>query len=198
MIEKKILEEYGAEVVQYSKGEYIFEKGSMAKYYFQIISGGIKMNYYNDNGNEFIQGIFGKNKSFGEPPLLIDSEYPANAVCLSAASVFRLKKENFKELLLNNNEAHYTFTKMISNRLYFKARIANGIASNSAEEAILTLLNYLKHEIHGSTVPFDLKIDFTRKNIAGLLGLSLEATIRTLKKMETKNLVKIINHKIYY
>ena len=43
MIEKKVLEEYGAEVVHYSKGEYIFEKGSIAKYYFQIISGGIKM-----------------------------------------------------------------------------------------------------------------------------------------------------------
>lgn len=198
MIEKTILNKYNVEVIEFSKGDYIFEKGNNANYYFQIISGGVKMNYYNENGNEFIQGIFGKNKSFGDPPLLIDSKYPANAICLSASSIYRLKKESFKELLLNNSETHYAFTKMISNRLYYKATIANGITSNSAEKAIITLLNYLKHEIHENTEPFALKVDFTRKNIAGLLGLSIESTIRTIKKMEAKNLVKIINQKIYY
>ena len=87
---------------------------------------------------------------------------------------------------------------MISNRLYFKATLANGITSNSAEEAILTLFNYLKNDIHESDEPFAHRIEFTRKNIAGLLGLSVESTIRTIKKMETKDIVKIINHKIYY
>lgn len=198
MIEKKILEKYDAEIIQFSKGDYIFKKGNIAKYYFQIIKGGVKMNYFNDNGNEFIQGIFGKNKSFGEPPLLIDTQYPANALCLSPLTIYRLKKEKFKELLLNNNEVHYNFTKMISKRLYFKATMANGITSNSAEEAILTLLKYLKHNIHENSSPFDLEIDFTRKDIAGLLGLSIEATIRTIKKMEAKKIVKIINRKIYY
>ena len=198
MIEKKILEQYGAESIQFSKGDFIFKKGDTASYYFQIIKGGVKMNYYNDNGNEFIQGIFGKNKSFGEPPLLIDTKYPANALCISPLTIYRLKKEKFKTLLLNNNEAHYNFTKMISKRLYFKATMANGITSNSAEEAILTLLKYLKHDIHENSAPFDLEIDFTRKNIAGLLGLSIEATIRTLKKMESKKIVKIVNRKLFY
>lgn len=198
MIENEILKKHNAEIVQFSQGDYIFRKGEMANYYFQIISGGVKMNDYNESGNEFIQGIFGKNKSFGEPPVLIDVKYPANAISLSPLKVYRVKKEDFKQLLLNNSEAHFTFTKMISNRLYFKATIANGIASNSAEEAILTLLNYLKYNIHDKTEPFALKIDFTRKNIAGLLGLSIEATIRTIKKMEAKNIVKIINKKIYY
>lgn len=198
MIEEKILNKYNAEIVNFSKGDYIFEKGNNANYYFQIISGGVKMNYYNESGNEFIQGIFGKNKSFGEPPLLIDSKYPANAICLSTSSIYRLKKESFRELLLYNNKTHYEFTKMISNRLYYKATIANGITSNSAEKAIITLFKYLKHEIHENSKPFDLKISFTRKNIAGLVGLSIESTIRTIKKMESKNIVKIINQKIYY
>jgi len=198
MIEEKTLKEYGSEIVNFSKGKYIFRKGSSPKYYYQVINGGVKMNYYNDNGNEFIQGIFGKNKSFGEPPLLIDTNYPANAVAISSLSVYRLKKEAFKELLLNHNEVHYGFTKMICNRLYFKATMANGITSNSAEEAIITLFEYLKNDVHESKSPFELKIDFTRKNIAGLLGLSIEATIRTIKKMESKNKVKIIDQKIYY
>ncbi|MCD8439301.1 Crp/Fnr family transcriptional regulator [Tenacibaculum finnmarkense] len=198
MIKENLLIQYGAKIVEFSKGDYLFEKGSSPKYYYQIINGGVKMNYYNQSGNEFIQGIFGKNRSFGEPPLLINTQYPANAIALNSLNVYRLKKEAFETLLLDNNEVHYAFTKMISKRLYFKATIANGISSNSAEEAILTLLNYLKNDVHQRSLPFNLKIDFTRKNIAGLLGLSIESTIRTIKKMEAKKTVKIINQKIYY
>lgn len=198
MIEKKILEKYDVEIISFSKDEYLFKKNSSADYYFQIISGGIKMNYYNESGNEFIQGIFGKGKSFGEPPLLIDVKYPANAIAISNGKAFRLKKENFKTLLLENNEAHYNFSKLISKRLYYKATIANGITSNSAEEAILTLFNYIKSDVYENKLPFSVKIDLTRKNIAGLLGLSVESTIRTIKKMETKKLVNIENKKIYF
>ena len=198
MIEKKILEAYGTEIISFSKGEYIFEKGTLANYYFQIISGGVKMNFYNENGNEFIQGIFGKNKSFGEPPLLIDVTYPANAIAISDGKAFRLKKESFKTMLLENSNVHYNFSKLISKRLYYKATIANGITSNSAEEAILALFKYLKFDVYENNNPFEVKIDLTRKNIAGLLGLSVESTIRTIKKMETKKLVEIKNKKIYF
>lgn len=198
MIEEKLLKKYNVEIVQFSKGDYIFKKGTKATYYYQVLSGGVKMNYFNESGNEFIQGIFGKNKSFGEPPLLIDSSYPANAISLSSSTIYRLKKDVFLELLLENKTTHYEFTKMISSRLYFKATMANGIASNSAEEAILTFLRYLKYDIHEESEPFSLKVDFTRKNIAGLLGLSIETTIRTIKKLEAKNVLKIIEKKIYF
>ena len=198
MIEERILEKYGTEIISFVKGETLFEKNTTANYYFQIISGGVKMNFYNENGNEFIQGIFGKNKSFGEPPLLIDVTYPANAIAISDGKAFRLKKESFKTMLLENSNVHYNFSKLISKRLYYKATIANGITSNSAEEAILALFKYLKFDVYENNNPFEVKIDLTRKNIAGLLGLSVESTIRTIKKMETKKLVQIKNKKIYF
>ncbi len=198
MIEKKILEEYGSEILQFKRNEFLFKKGDTAKYYFQVIKGGVKMNNYNDRGNEFIQGIFGKNKSFGEPPLLINYKYPANAIAINDLSIYRLPKNKFKELLLSHNKIHYDFTKLISHRIYYKATMANGISSNSAEEAILTLFKYLKNDVHENKVPFGLKVEFTRKNIAGLLGLSIEATIRTIKKLELEKKVKIIDKKIYY
>lgn len=198
MINQEILEDYNAIIISVLKGDYIFKNKSSAKYYFQIITGGVKMNYYNENGNEFIQGIFGKNKSFGEPPLLIDVKYPANAIAISNVKLYKLEKEQFIKLLFENSAIHFNFSKMISNRLYYKATIANGITSNSAEEAILTLFNYLKNDIHENSTPYGVKIDLTRKNIAGLLGLSIESTIRTIKKMEKQKIVKIINSKVYF
>ncbi len=198
MISKSILEKYKVEIISFSKGENIFKARTFAKYYYQIISGGVKMNYYSDNGNEFIQGIFGKNKSFGEPPLLIDVKYPANAEAISAVKIYRIEKEVFKRMLFENPEVHYEFSKMLSKRLYYKATIANGITSNSAEEAIVTLFNYLKFDVYENDTLFGVKIDLTRKDIAGLLGLSVETTIRTIKRMEKDKIVKIINTKVYF
>ena len=41
-------------------------------------------------------------------------------------------------------------------------------------------------------------IAFTRQEIANFTGLRVETVIRTLSKMNQKNVVEIINHKIYY
>ena len=198
MISKDILEQYNAKIVDYEKGEIIFERNNSPKYYYQIISGGVKMSYHNDKGNEFIQGIFGKDRSFGEPPLLADLTYPANASTISKAQLFCIAKHDFFKLLNEYQEVHLNLTKMLSKRLYFKAVMANGITSNSAEEAILSLFKYLKTEVYGLTNPFSCRIDLTRKNIAGLTGLTIETTIRKIKDMEKNNILKIEKGVVYY
>lgn len=198
MIKKELIEKYNGEEIACHKGDFIFEEGSTPKYYYQIINGGVKMSYYNQNGNEFIQGIFGKNRSFGEPPLLADLKYPANAIAISTLSLYRVTKSNFKKLLYEDSEEHLAFTKMLSKRLYFKATMANGITSNSAQEAILSLLNYIKNDVYNCDTPLTSKIELTRKEIAGLTGLSIESTIRTIKKMEKESLLKIVDRDVYY
>lgn len=198
MIDLQTLKQYQFKIVEYQKGDYIFEKDNTPRYYYQIISGGIKMSYYNDKGNEFIQGIFGKNKSFGEPPLIANLNYPANAIALSTSSIIRIPKNDFEQLLIEHQSIHLKITQMLSKRLYFKAVMANGITSNSAEEAIISLFDYIKLNIHNLTAPFSCRIDLTRKNIAGLTGLTTETSIRKIKEMEAQGLVKIISGKVYY
>lgn len=198
MIDLQVLKQYPFKVISYEKGDYIFEKDNTPRYYFQIISGGIKMSYYNDKGNEFIQGIFGRNKSFGEPPLIADLQYPANAIALSTCSIIRILKSDFERLLLEHQKIHLNVTKMLSKRLYFKAVMANGITSNSAEKAIISLFDYIKINVYNQTEPFSCRIDLTRKNIAGLTGLSTETTIRKIKDMESQKRLKILDGKVYY
>jgi len=72
MIAAELLEKHGALKKSFSKNEIIFEEGNLPMYYYQIISGEVKMSNYNDDGREFIQGIFYKEQSFGEPPLFLN------------------------------------------------------------------------------------------------------------------------------
>jgi CRP-like cAMP-binding protein len=79
MIEIELLEKYDAVGKRYKKSEIIFDIDHLATHYYQIISGAVKMNNYNDEGREFIQGMFYANQSFDEPPLFLDRTYPASA-----------------------------------------------------------------------------------------------------------------------
>jgi len=197
-IPEDILRQFNPKKVTYNKGDYIFEIDQTPKYYYQIMSGGVKMCFYNENGNEFIQGIFGPGKSFGEPPLISGLKYPAHAIAISKVELLIITRESFEELLKKHDDLHWLLTKTLSKRLYFKAKMANGITSNSAENSILSLFNYLKKDVLNSDIPFETKIDLTRKNIAGLTGLSVETTIRKIKKLEGETKLKIINGDVYY
>lgn len=197
MIPQNILLESGAEIKTYKKGEFLFYKGDKANYYYQIISGEIKMNNFNDSGKEFIQGIFGKDKSFGEPPLFIDRVYPANAEATKDSEILVLPKQKFVELI-QKSEMGIEVLKIFAKRLYYKAVIAEEMSSGTAEDRIISLLDYFKTYVNKNPLKKELyKFEFTRQEIANLTGLRVETVIRTLKVLEKKGSIEIVDRKIY-
>src|SRR5690606_22506117 len=92
MIPIEQLVEFGALKKTLKKGDFLFSQGDTARFYFQVLKGEMKMNNYNDEGKEFLQGIFTNGESFGEPPLLIDEKYPANAEALTDVELLALPK----------------------------------------------------------------------------------------------------------
>lgn len=197
MIPKELLLDFGAQVKTYQKGDFLFHKGDEARYYYQIVSGEVKMNNYNDNGREFIQGIFDKGKSFGEPPLFIDRPYPANAEVVKDAKILVLSKNKFIELL-QNQKLGVEVLKTFAKRIYYKAVIAVEMSSENAEHRILSLLDYFKKYSSEKYSEEKLnKFDFTRQEVANLTGLRVETVIRAIKVLKGRGDIKIINRKIY-
>lgn len=195
MINESILLEFGARKEHFKKGEIFFEKGDMPRYYYQIADGEIKMNNYNDEGKEFIQGIFSPGRCFGEPPLFIDKPYPANAVAITDAYVYLLSKDEFFKMLKAYPEVNLAMSVNLSERLYYKSIMAQEISSEDAEHRIIALIDYLK-EIQGKKTE-KYKVELTRQQIADLTGLRVETVIRAIKVLEKKNTLTISNRKIY-
>lgn len=197
MIEGSLLVKYGAAIKQYTKDEIIFFKNDLPRFYFQVISGEVKMNSYNEAGKEFIQGTFSAGRSFGEPPLFGDFNYPASAISIDETKVYVLRKELFHNLLLENPNIHLQFTEVLANRLYYKATMASGHSSNNAEERIIQLIDYLKFHVYKIPVNELYEVELTRQQIGDLTGLRVETVIRVLKKMEKQNEIQIRNRKVY-
>ncbi|MFL9830337.1 Crp/Fnr family transcriptional regulator [Flavobacterium sp. ARAG 55.4] len=197
MIAGIILEAYGGIKKLFKNGELIFEEGNQPAYYYQIISGEVKMNNYNDEGKEFIQGIFHQDQCFGEPPLFINQAYPANAVAVTDCEIISITKNKFLELLKNNPEISLKIIKNLSQRLYYKSVMAAEISSQDPEHRILRLIDYSIEQFRFKKEEAGFLINFTRQQLADLTGLRVETVIRAIKSLEKKGCLKIINRKVY-
>lgn len=197
MITAALLEKYGGIRKNYKSGDFIFKENSLALQYFQIISGEVKMNNYNEEGKEFIQGIFYENQCFGEPPLFIEQVYPANAVAVTDTELIVITKNQLLDLLQNHSDISLKFIKNLSQRLYYKSVMAAEISSQDPEHRILRLIDYSIKQLNFKKEAAGFHIHFTRQQIADLTGLRVETVIRAIKSLEKKGDLKIINRKVY-
>jgi CRP-like cAMP-binding protein len=196
IISKDILIENKAHFIEVQKDEYIFREDEPSSFYFQVISGSVKMSSYSENGQEFIQGIFKAGQSFGEPAVFGDFPYPNNAVATETSVIAKLPKDVFFDLLKDNFDIHKKFNSLLSNRLRYKAILLKEISSYCPDHVIMTLLKYLRDN-SGETDNSQFYVRFTRQQIADMTGLRVETVIRTVKMLQKEGKLEIRQHKIY-
>ncbi|WDF64068.1 Crp/Fnr family transcriptional regulator [Flavobacterium sp. KACC 22763] len=197
MITVGLLEKYGVIKKSFTKNDIIFEEGNLPSNYYQIISGEVKMSNYNDDGREFIQGIFYNGQSFGEPPLFLNQKYPANAIAVENTELFILPKENFMKLLEENPKVSIQIIENLAQRLYYKSVMAAEISTHEPEHRVLKLIDHGIAYFNFQKDKNGYLINFTRQQIGDLTGLRVETVIRTIKALEKKGELKIINRKVY-
>lgn len=202
MIDRSKLDEYGAKTFQLSKSDILFNQGSEAQFYYQLASGSVKMITNNEDGQEFIQGIFKPGESFGEPPLFCEFPYPSTAIAMEETEVIKLPKEKFFQLLRDNFEIHLKFDRVLCQRLRYKAMVLSDISFHDPEQRIENLLAYFKESSANQkdrpevTKKKSFIVPFTRQQIADMSGLRVETVIRTVKKMQRKGKLEIVDRKI--
>jgi len=204
MIDLVMLQSYGAKEVHLHKDEMLFREGEEAQNYFQVQHGSIKLTTNSPDGQEFIQGVFKTNDSFGEPPLFCSFPYPSNAIALEPTLIMKLSKEKFFTLLRENFAIHIHLDQVLCQRLRYKSMVLSEISFYDPKHRITSLLKYLKeesgnqHKRHpemvGDAAPY--VVPFTRQQLADMSGLRVETVIRTVKKMEEEGKLKLIGRKI--
>lgn len=194
MISTDLLAEFGAVTRLYKKNSYIFKEDGLAKFYYQVVSGEIKMFNISESGQEFIQGIFRKDESFGEPPLFLDKTYPASALAITDCEIAVLEKSKLLLLLLEHFDVQIKLVQALSARLHFKSVMSKGITLHDAGHRILMLIDFLKNRDGVSDVYF---VQLTRQQIADLTGLRVETVIRTVKHLVDIKELQQKGRKIY-
>lgn len=197
LIDEELLIAYGAETDLLNPNDIIFNESDNPRYYYQISSGRIKLNHYNEAGKEIILAILHKGLSVCELLLFIDKNYPVNAIALEPSKIIKLPKKIFFKMLDENPDISRDINRFLSERLYYKFIMLENNSSLNAEVRIKGVMDYHK-SFFADQSPFSFEIPLTRQQLASITGLRVETVIRTIKNLEKQNVVKIKNGKILY
>ncbi len=196
MLDIDLLLAWGAAFKKVTAGESIFLEGQLCSYYHQLVSGRVRWINIDEEGRECIHSIVEPGESFGEFPLFDDGRYAATAVADVDSVLIRLYKPTFLQLLKENNDLLFAFTRLLSNRLRFKFSLISTFGTNCPEHKIANLINHLKTENKNFCKDcYQLKL--TRQQIADMTGLRVETVIRTMRNMHEKGEIKILRGKVY-
>jgi CRP-like cAMP-binding protein len=196
MIEQDLLFACGGNCRKYEKNQPIFFEGNKAIFYYQVMEGSVRMANTNEDGKEFIQGIFKSGESFGEPVLFIDESYPATAIANETSLIVRITKDQFFYLLKEYPEVHLKITQTLARRIFNKSIVSKEIAVENPEHRIITVLQLLKHR-SGCNDEKRFRIELSRQQIADMTGLRTETVIRTMRKLKDKGAIEIEKGKVF-
>lgn len=184
----------GGTIKRFDTKSSIFSEGSECIYYHQLISGRIAWENSNEEGKEFIQKIIEPGECFGELPLFDDEVYAADAIALESSEVARLPKSIFLQILRENPDIHFQFSRVLAQRLRFDFRLLKSFAFENPEERIRTLLSYLKNQQRSKS---PMQVMLTRQQIANMTGLRVETVIRAIIALDKKGELSINQGKVY-
>ena len=196
MIDIDTLLAWGAAYKKVAAEEIIFLEGTNSSFYYQLVSGKIRWVNINDEGKEFIQTIIEPDECFGEFPLFDDEPFAASAIADEDSVIIRLHRSVFHELLKENPDLHFKFSRLLTQRLRFKFMILKELAKHNPENSISTLLTYFKQNRKNICTKCN-KLNLTRQQIADMTGLRVETVIRTMKFMQQKGELQITKGKVY-
>lgn len=175
----------------YKKGEVIYHAHAIPRAVYFIKSGRVRMVTVNEEGKEFIQGIFKSGEYFGEPALILGKRYLADTIATQDTEIIALNKTQFFSLLETQKEFSMELIRRMSHRLFYKSMMLEELANEQADHRISTLLNYLLSELQSGE---ELKL--TRQQLADMSGLRVETVIRAIKKLSGRQQFKLVKGKL--
>lgn len=197
MIKVDRLLDIGASAKKYNANEIIFEEGTECYFYYQLVSGTVRWLQVSEDGKEFVQDLIEPGECFGEFPLFDGRPYAASALASNECEVVRLPKNIFKQLLKDDPDLHFAFSKLLVERLRFRFLLSKNLAGNKPEDKICSLLTYFKDHKKHFCSKCNL-VQLTRQQIADMTGLRVETVIRSIRHLQEIGRLQINKGKVFY
>jgi len=177
----------------FTSNQYVFFEGDVATFLPIVLSGRIKMVRFPEAGKEVILGLFKSGDVFAIPPAMDGKRFPATAVAIEKSEILLLPREDFLALMGTSGDFSSAIMGRMCGILRERADTVHILATPSAEQRIAGVLLRLAGEIEIDEVK---KITNRRQDIAKMAGLTLETTIRVIRKMADKGCFNIVGGRI--
>lgn len=175
----------------FKKDEVIFKEGDQARSLFFIVEGWVKIFKISEEGKEHIVHIFGNGEVFAEISLMENQVYPAWAVALTHTDVIIFERTRILKLLKENPELSLAILGLCIKRL---RELLFSIEIKTKDVRKRLMLFLWEKSDKGKNEVVDL--EFTKKDLSILLGMTPETFSRILKKLKQEGvIIKSLNNR---
>jgi DNA-binding response OmpR family regulator len=175
---------------------FIYQEGNHPSCLYFILKGMVKTYKIDEDGKEFISGLFKEGDFLGYIPVLEKTRYSDTAEAIGQVALAIIPVEDFEELTIANKHAREQIIRMLTQSIEEKElqllRVAYDSLRKKAADTLLTVFN--KYNIAGDS---NVGIKFSRGNLAALAGVAKESFARTLADFRDEHLIDIRNGVIY-
>ncbi len=188
------LEELGtiAEKKCYRKNEAVFLQGEKGRDFFIILSGRVKVSIQSLQGREITLTILAKGDFFGEMSLIDGSSRSASVFALARTEVITIDHGEFNGYLTKSPEVAVKLLRLFIKRLRHADRQIEYLAFHTIKGRMARLvLDWVVDYGNISSEGLSLKLPFTHREIAGMLGATRESVSRILTEFKDLGYMRI-------
>jgi CRP/FNR family transcriptional regulator, polysaccharide utilization system transcription regulator len=175
----------------YSKKEIIFSEGSHPGGVYFVNSGTVKTYKVNEDGKEYITGLFKEGEFIGYTAVLEDGNFSETAAAMEESEVCLIQRQDFLTLLYSNREVANKFIKLLSNNLIEKEERLLSLAYNSVRKRVAEALLMLRDRYKKDNKNDDFSIHISREDLSNIVGTATESLIRTLSDFKSEGMIEL-------
>lgn len=176
-------------ILQFKKGEIIFQEGQPVLGIYFVTSGTVKVHKHWGTEKEIIIRFAQKGDIFGHRGLGNQSTYPISATAIEPVSACFIDLAFFQASLKVNQEFTHGLLLFFAAELQESERKMRNLAHMPVKGRVANALLALQEKF-GRTPEGHIGITLSRQDLASLVGATYETVFRTINELAQENLIR--------
>lgn len=172
---------------RYTKRELIFSEGDVAKGFYVILSGKVRIYKTSPEGKEQIIHFFSMGDMFAEVALFHGTTYPASAEALTDAEILFFPKERFLRLIQEKPQLSLNMMASLARMLRDFTKLVEELSLMNVSSRLAAYL--LNTADRCEKNKFTLEI--SKSQLASRLGTISETLSRSFRKLKDQGIIEI-------
>ena len=177
-------------VLQFKKGEVIFEEGQIVKGIYFVYNGTVKVHKKWGNEKELIIRFARRGSIFGHRGLGLDPHYPISATAMEPMTACYIDLDFFQASLKVNPGFSHGLLLFFADELQESERKMRNLAHMQVKGRVAQALLSLQEQF-GLTPEGHVGLTLSRQDLASLVGATYETVFRIINELEQENLIRL-------
>lgn len=161
-------------------GAPIFEQGALAKAFFIVADGWVKLIRARPDGRQALLTTFARGETFAEAVAMVGGRYPARAVAATSVTLVRVEADALRREIRDTPEIGFAMFAATAQHLNQLVRQIEQLKLQSGDERVAEFLLGLAD---GETGEAEFTLPLDKRLIAEKLGLAQETLSRAFARL---------------